>query len=416
MKLLIYWHDIFLPYSDYLVRAFSTDKRISELCVVGPKEYSADSIYAGSKNANDYPPNIFFKKIETYSFRKKWGPISEFKRCIKEFQPDCIIVLDEAFSINVLNMGIANALAANQATLLFYGFENIIQTPPWKFLIENISLKNLYIFLRKTLRYIFVDFLLQPIRSRVVSGGLVCYRESLEVVHQFGWFPKLKEQWWGLELDSFSSCKKSQVTFNEQVAELVGKPLVLAKDQGSKVIGYVGRLIPEKGVLDLLDLIYKLGPSYHLLIVGSGPLKDLIRQKIEMSSLADRVTLIPPLVREDLVILYQFLDVLILPSKTDYFWKEQYGRVLIESMACGTPVVGSQSGAIPYVVGNPSACFPEGDIAAMASVVENSLSTSGNPQLVDSLKKRAQLGDVHRFLDAFIDLHLEICPNKGYFG
>jgi len=45
------------------------------------------------------------------------------------------------------------------------------------------------------------------------------------------------------------------------------------------------------------------------------------------------------------------LDVLVLPSRSRSFWKEQFGRVLIEAMACGVPVIGSSSGEIPNVIG-----------------------------------------------------------------
>jgi glycosyltransferase involved in cell wall biosynthesis len=59
------------------------------------------------------------------------------------------------------------------------------------------------------------------------------------------------------------------------------------------------------------------------------------------------------------------LDCLVLPSRTTAHWKEQFGRVLIEAMACGVPVVGSSSGAIPTVIGDAGRVFPEGDFAAL---------------------------------------------------
>jgi glycosyltransferase involved in cell wall biosynthesis len=61
---------------------------------------------------------------------------------------------------------------------------------------------------------------------------------------------------------------------------------------------------------------------------------------------------------------YNSLDVFVLPSETILQWKEQYGRVLIEAMACGLPVVGSSSGAIPEVLeGYPKGLiFKEGDV------------------------------------------------------
>jgi glycosyltransferase involved in cell wall biosynthesis len=59
------------------------------------------------------------------------------------------------------------------------------------------------------------------------------------------------------------------------------------------------------------------------------------------------------------------MDVLVLPSRTGQHWKEQFGRVLVEAMACGIPVIGSNSGGIPAVIGDAGQVVREGDIAGM---------------------------------------------------
>jgi glycosyltransferase involved in cell wall biosynthesis len=58
---------------------------------------------------------------------------------------------------------------------------------------------------------------------------------------------------------------------------------------------------------------------------------------------------------------YRSIDTLVLPSITRPNWKEQFGRVLIEAMACGVPPVGSESGEIPNGIGDGGLTFPEGD-------------------------------------------------------
>jgi glycosyltransferase involved in cell wall biosynthesis len=63
------------------------------------------------------------------------------------------------------------------------------------------------------------------------------------------------------------------------------------------------------------------------------------------------------------------LDALALPSRTTASWKEQFGRVLIEAMSCGVPVVGSSSAEIPHVIGSAGLVFPEGDAAALADAI-----------------------------------------------
>jgi glycosyltransferase involved in cell wall biosynthesis len=67
------------------------------------------------------------------------------------------------------------------------------------------------------------------------------------------------------------------------------------------------------------------------------------------------------------------LDLFVLPSETRPNWREQFGRVLVEAMACGVPVVGSDSGEIPTVVGDAGLSFPEGDAARLAECLRSLL-------------------------------------------
>jgi glycosyltransferase involved in cell wall biosynthesis len=60
------------------------------------------------------------------------------------------------------------------------------------------------------------------------------------------------------------------------------------------------------------------------------------------------------------------LDALVLPSRTTPRWKEQFGRALAEAMACGVACLGSDSGAIPEVMGKGGLVFKEGDAKGLA--------------------------------------------------
>jgi glycosyltransferase involved in cell wall biosynthesis len=72
-----------------------------------------------------------------------------------------------------------------------------------------------------------------------------------------------------------------------------------------------------------------------------------------------------PIPTEQMPAMLAQADALVLPSRSTPVWQEQFGRVLVEAMACGVPVVGSDSGAIPEVVGNAGLIFPEGDALAL---------------------------------------------------
>src|SRR4029077_20714900 len=68
---------------------------------------------------------------------------------------------------------------------------------------------------------------------------------------------------------------------------------------------------------------------------------------------------------------YARMDVLVLPSRTTPTWAEQFGRVLVEALWCGVPVIGSDSGAIPVVVNTTGGGLlsPEGAVAALANAL-----------------------------------------------
>lgn len=131
------------------------------------------------------------------------------------------------------------------------------------------------------------------------------------------------------------------------------------------VIGYVGRLVKEKGVDLLLRALAGLPEPARVMIVGSGDELLNLRNLAVQLNVAGRVEFVPAVSSTRIASIYAQLDVLVLPSRTQANWKEQFGRVLIEAMASGVPVVGSTCGEIPRVVGDAGLLFPEGDADAL---------------------------------------------------
>jgi glycosyltransferase involved in cell wall biosynthesis len=133
------------------------------------------------------------------------------------------------------------------------------------------------------------------------------------------------------------------------------------------VIGYLGRLVPQKGVLDLVEALPLLPPHARLRLVGEGVLRPQILARAAELGVSAQVELIPW--TNDVPAELRKLDVLALPSHSTPTWKEQFGRVLIEAMSCGVPVVGSSSGEIARVIGAGGLIYPEGDIVALAAAL-----------------------------------------------
>ena len=136
------------------------------------------------------------------------------------------------------------------------------------------------------------------------------------------------------------------------------------------VVGYVGRLVEEKGLEDLALALPDCASDVHLLIVGEGPLRCEMERLAEELGVRERVQLVGARPLQNLPGIMNALDVLALPSRTTARWKEQFGRVIIEANACETPVIGADSGAIPEVVGGGGLVVPEHNPAAIAAAIE----------------------------------------------
>jgi glycosyltransferase involved in cell wall biosynthesis len=91
---------------------------------------------------------------------------------------------------------------------------------------------------------------------------------------------------------------------------------------------------------------------------------------------------------------YHAFDVLVLPSLTRPNWKEQFGRVLVEAMSSGIPVIGSDSGAIPDVIGESGLIVPEGDVTALMEALAR-LQTSAELRTALGTNGRSRV--IHHF-------------------
>ena len=130
-------------------------------------------------------------------------------------------------------------------------------------------------------------------------------------------------------------------------------------------VGYAGGLLPEKGVDLLLRACAQLTGDWRLRLAGEGSAQTQLVTLARDLGITDRVTFAGRIGSGAMSAFYHGLDVFVLPSRTTPSWKEQFGRVLIEAMACGVPVVGSASGEIPHVIGDAGLLFPEEDVAAL---------------------------------------------------
>jgi len=134
----------------------------------------------------------------------------------------------------------------------------------------------------------------------------------------------------------------------------------LGWSEGIPVVGFLGRLVPEKGIELLTTALDRMTTPWRALIIGSGPLEEMV------SAWAHRhpacVRLITTVQHDEVPAYLNAMDVLCAPSQTTPRWREQFGRMLIEAFASGVAVIASTRGEIPYVVADAGVLVPENGV------------------------------------------------------
>ncbi|MCE7949386.1 MAG: glycosyltransferase [Chloroflexi bacterium CFX4] len=164
--------------------------------------------------------------------------------------------------------------------------------------------------------------------------------------------------------------------------------------------GFVGRLVREKGadlLLEAAAILAREGHSFQVRIVGQGPERENLARLAESLGIRERVTFIGQVPSTEMPRIYADLTALVVPSRTLPNWKEQFGRVIVEAMACGVPIIGATSGAIKDVMGHGGLSFKEGSTEGLAVQMRHLVERGGGEILRRMLGKRGR----QRVLDHF---------------
>ncbi len=286
------------------------DYLLGEAISPGIRLFSSPGFFSGHIGGYGYWPSAFLQ--------------------LRRFNPDIIQVEEEPWSVSAWQVLVAKELFRLKSKVILFTWENVRYPsfPPYRW---------------------FLRFLLQRVDFAIAGNA-----EARGLLTRYG-FPQEKV----VVLPQFGVDTE---LYRKRPSEELRRALQLR----SFTIGYVGRLVPEKGVITLLKAVRMLPDNFRLLLVGSGPLRVEVERLAEAWGLKEKLVLTGPVPHGDVPHYLNCLDVLVLPSLTAPHWKEQFGRVLIEAMACEVPVVGSSSGEIPQVIGDAGLIFQEGDVAELA--------------------------------------------------
>ena len=184
------------------------------------------------------------------------------------------------------------------------------------------------------------------------------------------------------------------------------------EEPGTPVIGYLGRLTPAKGLNLLMRVLDGLETPWRALFVGTGVMESSLRTWAKRYP--DRVRICTDVKHNEVPQYLNAMDILAAPSQTMPNWQEQFGRMLIEAFACGVPVIGSDSGEIPYVIQDAGVVVGEKDEQGWVKAISELLNS---PSQCQELANKG-LERSHRFYSwpfvaqEYLNFFTEILDNK----
>lgn len=252
-------------------------------------------------------------------------------RAIKKAEPDIIHVFDEYSSFYLAQtVFFRNILYGSKVPVLAYAAQNIpFKSPPFIFKFSPRFFKRI---VRKILHPLIFSY-----HKKYLSGLTGTNKQALENVKTLGVDFPMRLVYLGIDFDIFRPKERNLCREKIGVAKRI------------KLIGYFGRIVEEKGLDTFIEAISRMD-DYYLMIVGNGSYEDKLNKKIDFLGVRSRIYQYGNVKHDELVDYYNCLDVFVLPTLITSTCQEQYGRVLVEAMACGLPVIGSKSGAIPEVL------------------------------------------------------------------
>lgn len=354
MKILVASHTYIVKLNCEKFRTITQLYPDAEVTIVVPQKWSPGGVQQ-AKIVETEPWQINnFRVVPIPNFSQNNQGLLTFKspiiNLLKSFKPNIIQVEQGVKSFGYAQLILLNRLLNLQAKNCFFTWWNIPYRSKFPVsVLENFNLKN---------------------TDGLVAGN----QDAVNILQDHGYQGRY--------------CVLPQLGVDEQLFSPQSQPELATKlgiTEEEFVIGFVGRFVPEKGILTLIQAVSQLKHlSWKLLLLGRGDLKDTILSEAKKAGISERLILIESVPHDQVPCYINLMNVLVLPSQTNnqfktltsVGWKEQFGHVLIEAMACKVPVIGSDSGEIPNVIGEAGLIFPEQNTDALKKAISQLIEQS----------------------------------------
>ena len=284
--------------------------------------------------------------------------VSGLGKAFRLARPDIVLMMEESFSMFALQTFLAARRYAPNASLIFYS--------------NNVTSYNHFTYRLGPL-YRLIGKWVTP-RFDV---GLCVNDLAVDVLRNTGHDIQIQKLFYGINERLFSPQPKSEAR----------DTLDLPKD--AQIFLYAGRLLELKGIQDLIlafDTVQQKRPDQELrlLIVGSGEYADQLQGLAGSMVWSERIEFRDMVPIEQMPLLMSAADAFVLPSRAEIH--EQFGRVNIEAMLCGTTIIGSTSGGIPEAIGEGGFVFEAGSVGALTQTMNHVLDDQ------ESVAERREIG------------------------
>lgn len=338
MKILVASHTYIVDLNREKLRALAKLEPGIEVTVVVPKRWNPKGVQNQIVETQFIDEGSFqVVPISNYSENNQalltFGP--DLISLLRKFKPDIIQVEQGSKALTYAQFITFNKLLGLKAKNLFFTWWNLPYTLKFPIsLLESYNLKN--------------------------TDGIVAGNQDGEDI--------LRERGYKGPIKVMPQLGVDETLFKPEPQTELKDSLGIKPDDF--VVGFVGRFVEEKGLLTLTEALAGLREKpWKWLLLGRGELQSILLEKTAELGIKDRLILVESVPHDHVQKYINLMNTLVLPSETTYKfktltsvgWKEQFGHVLIEAMACKVPVIGSDSGEIPYVIGDAGLVFPEGN-------------------------------------------------------
>lgn len=339
------------------------------------------------ETAEETDGHFQLKCVKTSSIKNGKYLIKGLRKVIAEFCPDLIFCVHHEGIRQLLQTIIIRKLFFRKTKLIYFSMTAFPRVRK----MSNFSLREILKWAYQWANWWMI---------RHGTDGALCHYDRIETQMRLEGYrkPILQQTQYGVDPEQFKPDAITGAAIRERY-----------RIRGC-VIGFCGRFVPAKGLLEIMEAFEKLEGDCSLLLVGDGELRAEIETWIDEKGFHDRVRITGYVPHTEVQEYFQAMDVFVLGSKETPTYIDTFPLVVAQAMTVGIPVIGSISGAIPYQLNGEGLLFPDGDSGTLRQCLQTLLD---EPEIRGKMGKALQERALAHFcVDAMNERFVEFLKNQ----